>query len=351
MRTIPLSRRALPHRTLAALGLALTIAAGVLIGAPHPASSQAPKRRIVFAMPVAPPNVVHTPVALAKELGFMDRVNLDLDIKNFEGSTRGLTAAIAGGVDVGYINCEEAYGNGVPLVGFYDTAAKLPVVLLARDSIKAVQDLKGKKLNLSGLPGGFVDRMNRAALATAGLKPDDVTMVPSTTAGRVPSLLTGATDAAIFHYEQASKVLRSVRGFHVLLDMYQALPQYDYHLMCGMRQWVQQHRDAVVDLVTATILALRYAYTHRADTVRALAGITGAEEPDAGYAYAKLTTGCVWSRNTGIDMKRLNWYVDYVYGFGDIRTKYRAEEMVDRSIAADALKKAGGPITVPPGCL
>lgn len=341
----------LPSRTLVALALGLAIASGSLMQTPQPASSQAQKRRIVFAMPVAPPNVVHTPVALAKALGFMDKANIDLDIKDFEGSTRGLTAAIAGGVDVGYINCEEAYGNGVPLVGFYDTAAKLPVVLLARDSIKTVQDLKGKKINLSSAPGGFVDRMNRAALATAGLKPEDVTMVPSTTAGRVPSLLTGAADAAIFHYEQASKVLRSVRGFHVLLDMYQALPLYDYHLMCGMRQWVQQHRDAVVDMVAATVQALRYVYTHRAETVRALASITGAEETDIGYAYAKLTTGCVWSRNTGIDMKRLNWYVDYAYGFGDMKTKYRAEEMVDQSIAADALKKAGGPIPVPSGCL
>jgi len=324
-----------------ALGLALVAGA---------ASSQPQKRKIVFAMPVVPPNVVHTPVELAKELGFMDKFNIDMDVKDFEGSTRGLTAAIAGGVDVGYINCEEAYGNGVPLVGFYDTAPKLPVVLLARDSIKTIKDLKGKKLNLSSAPGGFVDRMNRAALATAGLKPEDATMVPSTTAGRVPSLLSGTADAAIFHYEQASKVLRSVRGFHVILDMLQALPEYDYHLMCGMRQWVQQHRDAAVDMVAATIQALRYAYTHRAETVRALVKITGADEPDVGYAYAKLTTNCVWSRNTGIDLKRLNRYVDYVYGYGDIKTKYKADDMVDTGIAGEALKKAGGSINVPAGC-
>jgi ABC-type nitrate/sulfonate/bicarbonate transport system substrate-binding protein len=118
-----------------------------------------------------------------------------------------------------------------------------------------------------------------------------------------------------------------------------------------MRPWVQQHRDAVVDMVAATILALRYAYTHRAEVVRVAEKITGAEEMDVGYAYAKLTTGCVWSRNTGLDMKRLNWYVDYVYGFGDLKTKYKAEEMVDTTIAADALKKAGGPVPVPAGCL
>ena len=323
------------------LGLALVT--GAFAGTPPP-------RKMVFAMPVAPPNVVHTPVALAKALGFMDKFNIDLDIKNFEGSTRGLTAAITGGVDVGYINCEEAYGNGVPLVGFYDTAPKLPVMMIARDSIKTLKDLRGKKVGLSSAPGGFIDRMNRAALAAAGLTPEDVVIVPTTTAGRIAAMISGQTDTAVFHYEQVSKVLRTVRGFHVILDMYQVLPNYDYHLMCGMRQWVRRHRDAVVDMVAATMLALRYAYTHRAETVRPLIGITGADEPDVGYAYAKLTTNCVWSRNTGIDPKRLNWYVDYVYGFGDIKRKYPAEEMLDTSIADEALTKAGGPVDVPAGC-
>ncbi|HKV43639.1 MAG TPA: ABC transporter substrate-binding protein [bacterium] len=323
------------------------LAGGLLV----PASSQPQKRKIIFAMPVAPPNVVHTPVELAKELGYMDKAGIDLDVKDFEGSTRGLTAAIAGGVNIGYINCEEAYGNGVPLVGFYDTAAKLPVMMIARDSIKTIKDLKGKKVGLSSAPGGFIDRMNRAALAAAGLKMEDVTVVPTTTAGRVAALVSGQTDTAVFHYEQVSKVLRTLRGYHVILDMYQALPNYDYHLMCGMRPWVQQHRDAVVDMVAATIRAIRYAYGHRAESVRIFATFTGADVPDVGYAYAKLTTNCIWSRNTGLDMKRLNWYIDYAYSQGDMKTKYRAEDMVDTSIADEALTKAGGPVPVRVGCL
>ncbi|HLW61365.1 MAG TPA: ABC transporter substrate-binding protein [bacterium] len=177
----------------------MLLGAALLSGVLVPASSQPQKRKIIFSMPVAPPNVVHTPVELAKQLGYMDKFGIDLDVKDFEGSTRGLTAAIAGGVNIGYINCEEAYGNGVPLVGFYDTAAKLPVMMIARDSIKTIKDLKGKKVGLSSPPGGFIDRMNRAALAAAGLKVEDVTVVPTTTAGRVAALVSGQTDTAVFH--------------------------------------------------------------------------------------------------------------------------------------------------------
>ena len=73
------------------LGLALVT--GAFAGTPPP-------RKIVFAMPVAPPNVVHTPVALAKELGFMDKFNIDLDIKHFEGFFESIILQPGGAVTV-----------------------------------------------------------------------------------------------------------------------------------------------------------------------------------------------------------------------------------------------------------
>jgi len=77
-----------------------------------------PKRKIVFGQPVAPPNVVHAPVELAKAFGLLDKFNVDLETKDFAGSTRALTAAITGGVQIGLIDCQVAFGNGVPIVAF-----------------------------------------------------------------------------------------------------------------------------------------------------------------------------------------------------------------------------------------
>lgn len=309
-----------------------------------------PKRKIVLGMPVIPPNVVHTPMALAKELGLMDKFNIDLEIMNFEGSTRALTAAIVGAVHVGTLDCLQAFGNGVPLVGLWGGAPKLGVAMVVRDSIKDVKDLKGKKIGMSSAPGGFIDRMNRAVLASAGLRPEDVTIVQTTTAGRVPALLSGMTDTAIFHYEQTSMVLRTISGYRVLYDLQNALPNYQYHIYCGTRTFVLQNREAVTDMVAASILAVRHAYKNRADTVKALARITGAEEMDAGYACAKIITGCVWAQNLGLDRGRLSWSIDYGVANGEMRNKYRPEELLNMGIANEALKRAGGPIQVPAGC-
>jgi NitT/TauT family transport system substrate-binding protein len=289
-------------------------------------------------------------MALAKEFGYADRFRIDLEIKNFEGSTRALTAAIAGDVQVGTLDCVNAFGNGVPLVGFWGGAPKLPVVMIARDPIKDVKDLRGKRIGLSSAPGGFIDRMNRAVLAAAGIRPEDVTMVQTTTAGRVPALISGQTDTAIFHYEQVSKVLREVKGTRVIYDLQNALPNYQYHVYCAMRSFVQQNREAITDLIAASILAVRHAYAHRAETIRALATLTGAEELDAGYAYARIVSTCVWSRNLGLELARLQWTIDFAFEGGELRNRYPAARLLDMSIAREALRRAGGPVPVPQGC-
>ena len=309
-----------------------------------------PRAKIIFGQPTAPPNVVHAPVELAKAFGFMDKFNVDLNTLDFDGSTRALTAAVAGGVNVGLIDCQVAYGNGVPIVAFYAPAPRMDFVLLARDNIKTLQDLKGRKMGLSSAPGGIIDRLNRAILQTAGLKPEDVAIVQTTPAGRVAALLTGQNDTSIFHYEQASKVLRTQRGFHVLYDLYKALPDYEYNMYCGLRPWVQAHRDTVVNMTAATILAVRYAYTHRAETIKALTEITHADTEDVAYAYGRIITSCIWARNLGLDPKRLNWTVQFEHQGGNLRNVYDARQILDMGIANEALAKAGGAVPVPEGC-
>jgi ABC-type nitrate/sulfonate/bicarbonate transport system substrate-binding protein len=309
-----------------------------------------PHDKVIFGQPTAPPNVVHSPVELAKAFGFMDKFNVDLSVLDFDGSTRALTAAIAGGVNVGLIDCQVANGNGVQIAAFYAPAPRTDFVLVARDNIQSLQDLKGRKMGLSGAPGGIIDRMNRAILAKAGLRAEDVTFVPTTTAGRVAALVTGQNDTALFHLEQASKVLRTQRGFHVLYDLYKALPDYEYNIYCGLRPWVQAHRAAVVNMTAATILAVRYAYTHRVEAIKAITDITHEDPEDVAYAYGKIVTGCIWARNLGLDLKRLDWTTQFEHQGGNLRNVYDARQILDMGIANEALAKAGGAIPVPEGC-
>lgn len=339
------------YRLLSAALAVLVFVPGLAPAAPPQYPAPGPKQKVIAGMPVVPPLAVHSPILLARDLGFLEKFNIELQQVDFEGGTRALTAAVAGKVDVGTFDCLQAYGNGVPLTAFYAPAPKLAVMLAARDSIRSIKELKGKKVGLGSAPGGFLDRMNQAIFAAAGIKPEDVTIVQTTTAGRVPALISGQTDTAVFHYEQVSKLLREQKGFHAIYDLHEALPNYHYHVLCARKDWVQKNRETAINLTAAMILAIRHAYANKAETVKALGKITHQAEPDSTYAYDRLTGGCVWARNLGVDMARLNWTIEHDHKQGDMKRLYKAEELVDMGIASEALKRAGGPVDVPKGCL
>jgi ABC-type nitrate/sulfonate/bicarbonate transport system substrate-binding protein len=134
-----------PNRLLSVFVL-LALAAGLAAAAAPQYPPPGPKQKVIVGMPVVPPLAVHTPILLARDLGFLDKFNIVLEQVDFKGGTRALTAAVAGKVDAGTFDCLQAYGNGVPLTAFYAPAPKLAVMLAARDSIKSIKDLKGKKV-------------------------------------------------------------------------------------------------------------------------------------------------------------------------------------------------------------
>ena len=58
------------------------------------------KRKVVFGVPVTPPNVVHIPPYVAKELGFFTENNIEVEFVTFEGGTQTLRGSVAGGLDI-----------------------------------------------------------------------------------------------------------------------------------------------------------------------------------------------------------------------------------------------------------
>src|SRR5207247_6085108 len=58
------------------------------------------KRKVVFGVPVTPPNIVHIPPYVAKEMGFFAENNIDAEFVTFEGGTQTLRGSVAGGLDI-----------------------------------------------------------------------------------------------------------------------------------------------------------------------------------------------------------------------------------------------------------
>ena len=97
------------------------------------------KHKVVFGVPVTPPNVVHIPPYIAKELGFFAENNIDVELVTFEGGTQTLRGSVAGGLDITGTSADPAIvaaakGAGTKVLGSY--SHKLSQSMLVQGDIK-----------------------------------------------------------------------------------------------------------------------------------------------------------------------------------------------------------------------
>src|ERR1041384_1520906 len=152
-----------------------------------PLSAQT-KRKVVFGVPVTPPNVVHIPPYVANDMGFFSENNIEVEFVTFEGGTQTLRGSVAGGLDITGTSSDPAIigaarGAGTKVLGTY--SHRLSQSMIVQGDIKSCKELKGRKIGIQEV-GAFNEVMSRAVLASCGLTPKDVQYIPVSTKGRVP---------------------------------------------------------------------------------------------------------------------------------------------------------------------
>src|SRR3981081_1002815 len=104
-------------------------------------------RTLTIGVPVAPPNVVHTPPFVARALGYFAKRCIDANIVQFEGGLpQPPVPAAARGAAMGPRN-ESAIGAGLKGKQVWGMAPKPPQAYVVAESIKTAADLKGKRLS------------------------------------------------------------------------------------------------------------------------------------------------------------------------------------------------------------
>ncbi len=368
-----MERRAILRTGRIALGLALTAVVAVAAAGPAPgdalaaASGAAPLaapdagtsaaaapqlRKISLGVPVTPPNMVHLAPYIASDQGYFQEVGLDVDFKNFEGGLQALRGGIAGGLDIAGTSADPiiaaaARGAGIKAIGTY--APKLSVVMVGQESIHSPADLRGRRIGIQEV-GGFNEVMSRAVLATAGMTPDDVRYVTVTTAGRVPALVANQIDAAILHADQYYNAIQRNPNFTVVSRLWEVLPKWWYSGYAVTDQKIQQNRPMLVDFETAIIRAGRFMYQNRDRTIEV--GVQQTNEPRDAVerAYDDLAAGGIWAVNDGMPRDMIEYTLDKQVELGMLQANRRPtyDQIVDRSMADEALQRLGGPWTDDP---
>ncbi len=307
------------------------------------------KRKVVFGVPVTPPNVVHIPPYIAKEMGFFAENNIDAEFVTFEGGTQTLRGSVSGGLDITGTSSDPAIiaaarGAGTKVLGSY--SHKLSQSMLVQGDIKSCKDLRGRKIGIQEV-GAFNEVMSRAVMASCGLTPKDVQYVNVSTKGRVPGLLSGQIDTAILHVDQALVAKKKKSDLNILVNLWETLPKWLYAAYIAPEKEITSNRQLYVDMMAALIKANRFIYNNKEKTVEVAVKYTQQPADVVGQTYDLLAEAGAWPVNSGLPKDMVEWTINKQVELGTIKAQEKPtyEKLIDVSVVQAALAKAGGRLT------
>jgi ABC-type nitrate/sulfonate/bicarbonate transport system substrate-binding protein len=326
-------------------------------GAPAQAATPAPPRAPIpftVGVPVAVPAMIHLTFYVAQDEGYYNEAGLNVELKNFDGGVQSLRGSIAGStIDVAGTSSEvlaNAVARGATIKGIGSYGPRLSVVMAAQPELKSVADLRGKRIGATGGIGAFGDSMSRAVLATGGLKPEDTQYQPLSTGARVSALLTGQVDTSILHVDQYYKALEQKPDLSLIAKLWDVLPTWWFGANIATDAALAENREAYVAFQQAVTKAGRLMYQNRERAIEIGVKHTGNGREAVEKAYDDLAAAGAWAVNDGMPRELIEATIGQQMDMGLIegRTRPTFEQIADRAVAEDAVRRLGGPWTGDP---
>lgn len=116
------------------------------------------------------------PLYVAKEKGYWEPENLDVELTSFKSGTENQQALLGDAIDIGaggYTEPINLTSQGAPTVIFASAEEGLPHNLVAAKGITDVSQLVGKTIGVSKV-GSLSNQITRIALTKAGIDADKV---------------------------------------------------------------------------------------------------------------------------------------------------------------------------------
>jgi NitT/TauT family transport system substrate-binding protein len=280
---------------------------------------------------------------MAAKRGFAEREGLKIDVLEVKDDPIGMKALLSGEVDsyegvYGAI-AAAARGADVKLLGCDWHAA--PYVMLARPGIGSVTELRGKSVAASS-PGTPPDMVARAALVEAKVPLSEVKLAAvGGDRDRFTALVGGVVDAAVVSNEYMP--LPAVKDMRVLVEARQVLPKFLRFCTLMTGKTLSERREDAIRFMTAQIKALRYAVTHRDETIALAREATAAkaDDPRAAFIYDEGVKPGAVDPEFSIPVENLVWIQDQMIALGQLAKPGDIGKLVYPDIRKEALARIG----------
>jgi NitT/TauT family transport system substrate-binding protein len=249
------------------------------------------------------------------------------DLDSFEGGPGGSIVAASRGADIKVIGCNWLV---------------VPHGLFVRGGINSVADLKGKSIAVSS-PGSFPELVARSVLEKANVPVGDVTFAAmGSDTDRYKALAAGVVDAAIVSNEYTPIAAKA--GIKELVPGSEAVPNFLRVCLHVTGKTLKERPDDTAKFLAAEMEGLRYAMSHRDDTIKLTQEVTGQkpDDPRAAFVYDWAVKANAIGTDLPIPMDKLAVIQNAALSVGSMAKPIDLATIVDTGVREKALALLAG---------
>jgi NitT/TauT family transport system substrate-binding protein len=252
-------------------------------------------------------------------------------------NTTGVQALIAGQTDLAAGGTDELIlgaAAGADIIAVGSTQDKMDYVLIAREGINSIADLKGKSIGMSG-PAGYDTLLSRLAVKDAGLGVDDVNFVQIGGSGdRAAAVLAGRIDAATIFISDWFELDQRTDDVSPLVFMTELVSSATKSGINTTRTYAQENPDLMFALACANLEAYQWFNASKDDFVAyTLENVEGSTAEATGALYDLLIEIQMYPMdiNQLLEPEGVQAIADIMFESGEVTNQVTGADLVDRS--------------------
>ncbi len=249
------------------------------------------------------------------------------ELDSFEGGPQGAIVAASRGADIKVIGCNWLV---------------VPHGLFVRNEINSVADLKGKAIAVSA-PGSFPELVARAVLEKAKVPTGEVKFAAmGSDTDRYKALAAGVVDGAIVSNEYTPIAAKS--GVKLLVPGSEAVPNFLRVCLHATGKILKERADDAAKFLAAEMEGLRYAASHRDETIKLTHDITGSkhDDPRPAFVYDWAVQAHAIGTDLPIPMDKIDFIQQMAVSVGSMPKPIDLTKVVDTSARDKALTLLAG---------
>jgi NitT/TauT family transport system substrate-binding protein len=242
-------------------------------------------KKIKVGYPAIAYNQIH--IWVAKDTGLFRKYGLDTEVIFFRGGQMATQALVAGDppiVNIGTVVQAGLQGHDVVLIASSENAYHYSVV--ARPGISTVEQLKGKRLGVSGF-GSASHNASLIFFKRFNLEPNrDVALVVSgPTSDRLSAVEGGRIDATVVTPPEVPRARK--QGLVEVYDMINLSVEVQGNGLATSRSFIKSQRETVLSALKGYVEAIHFIHRNRDESKKIVAKYLRSSDPeliDATYA-------------------------------------------------------------------